>query len=169
MLTARIKIGNGAEVDTRTYGLVYLDSDKVVGAVSKGFESTSYPEEPGEHILPKTVDAAFDYKVKFFIDPTVPDGATPSLYTINKKIASFNARLYDYELDENEQPTNVKVFKKVTFYNDTKRHVIVGYPDEISEATEFWRDPSNQRNDIAVVEWTIHVKEPQLCKYDSAN
>ena len=67
MLTARIKIGDGEIKDTRDYGFVYLDSDKRVGADSKGFESTSYPEEEGEHIIPKTVDAAFDYNVKFFI------------------------------------------------------------------------------------------------------
>ena len=66
MITARINI-DGTIRDTQYYGLVYLDSDKVVGAPSKDFESTSYPEEEGEHIIPRTVDAAFDYKVKFFI------------------------------------------------------------------------------------------------------
>lgn len=66
MIRVRIKIGSGSIVDTAdTYGLVYLDSDKRVGAEQKEFEATSYPEEEGEHIIPKTVDAPFDYKAKF--------------------------------------------------------------------------------------------------------
>lgn len=151
MLTAKIKIGSGSVVDTQTYGLVYLDSDKVTGAPSKGFESTSYPEEEGEHIIPKTVDAAFDYKVKFFIQAT-------SLKDANQRISEFNASLYTKSGD-------VKTYKQVEFYNIYKRHKIVGYPSEISEATEFWRDMKNQVNDVVVVEWTIRVNKPGLCNF----
>ena len=68
MISVRVKIGSGSIVDTSsTYGLVYIDSDKRVGSPVKGFESTAYPDEEGEHIIPVTVDAPFDYKVKFFI------------------------------------------------------------------------------------------------------
>lgn len=151
MLTAKIKIGSGNVVDTQTYGLVYLDSDKVTGAPSKGFESTSYPEEEGEHIIPKTVDAAFDYKVKFFIQAT-------SLKDANQLISEFNASLYTKSGD-------VKTYKQVEFYNIYKRHKIVGYPSEISEATEFWRDMKNQVNDVVVVEWNIRVNKPGLCDF----
>lgn len=153
MLTARINI-DGTVRDSQYYGLVYLDSDKVTAAPSKGFESTSYPEEEGEHILPKTVDAAFDYKVKFFIQ-------ADSLENANKKIATFNRELYTPE-----QGSDVKTYKQVEFYNDYKRHKIVGYPHPIAEAQEFWRDKYNQVQDVVVVEWTIRVNKPSLCDFN---
>ena len=156
MLKVRLKIGDGAKYDTETqWGFIYLDSDKRVGPDSKGFESTSYPEEEGEHILPKTVDAAFDYKVKFFIQAT-------SLASANDKIAAFNAALFTPE-----SGSSVKTYKQVTFYNDYKRHKIVGYPSPISEATDFWRDTNNQVNDIVIIEWTIRVTQPSLCEYST--
>lgn len=153
MLRVRLKIGDGEVVDTTTYGLVYLDSDKRTGAPSKGFETTSYPEEEGEHIIPKTVDAAFDYTAKFFIQ-------ADSIEDANAKISAFNALLYT-------QPANsdVKTYKQVEFYNDYKRHKIVGYPQPIAEAEDFWRDPSDQLNDIVIVEWTIRVNKPSLCDF----
>lgn len=154
MITVRLKIGEGQIVDTQTLGLVYLDSDKRTGAPSKGFESTSYPEEEGEHIIPKTVDAAFDYKVKFFIQAT-------SLKNANDRIAEFNASLHTTP-DELGQ----KTYYQVEFYNDYKRHKIVGYPSEIAEATEFWRDRNNQVNDVVVVEWNIRVNKPSLCDFN---
>lgn len=140
-------------MDTQTLGLVYLDSDKRVGPDSKGFESTSYPEEEGEHIIPKTVDAAFDYTVKFFIQAT-------SLKDVNARIDEFNQSLYT-------KPANsdVKTYKQVEFYNDYKRHKIVGYPSEIPKAEDFWRDKNNQLNDVAVVEWKIRVTKPSLCDF----
>lgn len=162
MIKVRLQIGSGNVVDTEEqYGFIYLDSDKRLGAPSKGFESTSYPEEEGEHIIPKTVDAAFDYKVKFFIQ-------ADSLENANAKIATFNSALYDYVLDSNSVATSVKEYKQVTFYNDYKRHKIVGYPSEISEAEEFWRDRKNQVNDVVVVEWTIRVNKPSLCDFNLA-
>lgn len=151
MITVRLKIGDGAIRDTQEFGFVYLDSDKRVGAPSKGFESTSYPEEEGEHIIPKTVDAAFDYTVKFFIQ-------ADSLEDANQKITAFNESLYTKSGD-------VKTYKQVTFYNDYKRHKIVGYPAEISEAENFWRDKSNQVSDVVVVEWNIRVNKPSLCDF----
>lgn len=153
MLTARVKIGSGAITDTREYGLVYLDSDKVTGAPTKGFETTSYPEEEGEHILPKVVDAAFDYKVKFFIQAT-------SLKDANALVDEFNQSLYTQAAG-----SDVKEVKMVEFYNDYKRHKIVGYPKPISEATEFWRDRKSQVNDIVIVEWEIRVTKPSLCDF----
>lgn len=155
MIKVRLKIGNGEIVDTeQAYGLIYLDSDKRVGAPSKGFESTSYPEEEGEHILPVTVDAAFDYKVKFFVQGTTLENA-------NAKIAAFNASLHGTPNSLGE-----KEYYKVTFYNDYKRHKIVGYPSEISEAQDFWRDRTNQVNDVIVVEWTIRVNKPSECDFN---
>lgn len=155
MITVRLQIGSGQIKDTATeYGFIYLDSDKRTGAPSKGFESTSYPEEEGEHILPKTVDAAFDYKVKFFVQ-------ADSLVNANAKIAAFNTALHGTPSSSGE-----KEYYKVTFYNDYKRHKIVGYPSEIAEATEFWRDRKNQVNDVVVVEWNIRVVKPSECDFN---
>lgn len=151
MLTARIKIGEGEITDTREYGLVYLDSDKIFGSPIKEFEETSYPEQEGVNILPKSVDDAFDYKVKFFIQ-------ADSVESANVKITAFNSALFT-------QSGDIKTFKQVTFFNDYKHHKIVGYPKPISEATEFWRDPGNLLNDIVVAEWTIRVNQPSLCEF----
>lgn len=153
MLIVRLQIGDGQIIDTQEYGLVYLDSDKRTGAPNKGFEATAYPEEEGEHIIPKTVDAAFDYTVKFFIQADTLENA-------NEKIDAFNQLLHG-EPDEN----GLKEYYIVTFYNDYKRHKIVGYPSEISEATDFWRDRRNQVNDVVVVEWKIRVTKPSLCDF----
>lgn len=156
MLKAYLSINGGVKTDMETYGFIYLDSDKRVGADSKGFEKTAYPEEEGEHIIPKTVDDAFDYKAKFFIQSS-------SLDTVNDKIRALNAALYTQEQD-----SDVKTYYQVEFYNDTKRHKIVGYPKPIAEASEFWRDPNNQLNDIVIVEWTIRVTKPSLCNFTAA-
>lgn len=159
MLRVRIKIGDSQIVDTQDeYGFIYLDSDKRFAAPTKGFESSSYAEQEGENIIPETVDAPFDYKVKFFIQASTTDDA-------NKKIKAFNDDLYTKTGD-------IKTFKQVAFYNDYKRHKIVGYPQPISEATEFWQDgipvsdPRHKNiNDIVIVEWTIRVTKPSLCEY----
>ena len=153
MIRVRIKIGDGSVVDTQTYGLVYLDSDKRVGPDMREFEKTAYPEEEGEHILPKKTDAPFDYKAKFFIQAT-------SLNSANDLIKTFNEALYTQE-----QGSDLKVFKQVEFYNDYKRHKIVGYASPIAEATDFWRDPKNQVNDIVIVELNIRVTKPSLCDF----
>lgn len=156
MLTARIKIGeNGTVQDTQAFGLIYLDSDKRVGPESKGFEATSYPEEEGEHIIPKTVDAAFDYTVKFFVQ--APLG---NLSNANAVIKAFNQQLYTQESIGGE-----KQYHQVEFYNLYKRHKIVGYPSEISEATEFWHDKSGWQSDVVVVNWKIRVTQPSLCDF----
>lgn len=153
MITVRLKIGDGAIQDTRDFGLVYLDSDKRTAAPTKGFESTSYPEEEGEHIIPKTVDDAFDYMVKFFVQ-------ADSIQNAVAKIAAFNDSLFTQE-----EESDVKTYKLVEFYNDYKRHKIVGYPSPIDEPTEFWRDPDNQVNDVVIVEWKIRVNKPSLCDF----
>lgn len=154
MLTARIKIGNGDIVDTRDYGLVYLDSDKVVGAPIKGFEETTYPEQEGANVSVKTVDDAFDYTVKFFIRAT-------SLQNANAKIVAFNNLLFTQQ-----SGSDVKTYKQVYFYNDYKRHLIVGYPYPISEAKDFWRDPRGLVDDVVTVEWKIRVNKPSLCDFN---
>ena len=142
---------SGAIFDTMDYGLVYLDSDKRVGPDIKEYESTSYPEEEGEHIIPKTADAPFEYTAKFFIQ-------ADTLGSANDKIDAFNNLLFTKAGD-------VKTFKQITFFNDYKRHKIVGYPSPIANAETFWQDTTNQVNDVVVVELKIRVTKPSLCEY----
>lgn len=158
MISVEIQIGKGAKVDTYTqYGLCYLSSDHRFAAPSKGFETTKYPEEEGEHTDGKTVDDAFDYKVKFLVGAT--DG---ELKNANTLIANFNEALYEKEMEDSD----VKTFKQVTFYNPYKKVKIVGYPNPISEATSFWRDKFGQVADAVQVEFTIRVTKPSLCDFD---
>ena len=164
MIRVRLKIGTGEgdPVYTDTaYGLIYLDSDKRTGSPVKSYETTSYPEEEGEHILPKTVDDAFDYKVKFFINPVHQGGNPVTIQNANTTITAFNDLILPLD-----QETGQRTVNQVTFYNDYKRHKIVGYPQPIAEATEFWRDKRSQVNDIVVVEWTIRVTKPSLCDFN---
>lgn len=154
MLRAKIRIGTGDIKDSTEWGLVYLDSDKRVGAPQKPFETTAYPEEEGKHILPKTVDDAFDYKVTLYV-------RADTLENVNAKIKAFNAALHS-----EPSSTGLKTYEKVEFYNLTKRHKIVGYPQEIPEATQFWRDPRGQVGDVAVVEWIIQVNKPSECNFN---
>lgn len=153
MIKARIKIGEGDVYDTTDkFGFVYISGDKIFSAPIKDFEKTSYPEQPGVNILPKTVDDGFEYKVVFFIK-------TDNVTRANKKIADFNSSLYTQE-------EFVKTFKQVTFYDDYKGVKIVGYPKPISDATEFWRDTKGKQADIVCVEFVIHVNNPSLCDFN---
>lgn len=82
------------------------------------------------------------------------------LENANAKIAAFNRALYD---EENQ----IRSYKQITFYNDYKRVKIVGYPQPISEATEFWRDKKGKLHDCVQVEWTIRVNDPTLCDFST--
>lgn len=155
MLTARIKIGDGSIQDSQVHGLVFLSSDSRLAPDSKDFDVTAYPEQEGENLSPKTVDAPFDYKVKFYIK------AEGRLENANQKVAAFNALLYDQD-----HVGGVKTYKQVEFYNDYKKVLIVGYPKPIATPTKFWRDSSGETHDVVVVEWTIRVNKPSLCDFN---
>lgn len=159
MIRARIQIGDGDIVDTfDEYGLCYLSADNRFEADTKGFETTSYPEEDGEHTDAKTVMAAFDYKVKFLVRAMNAD-----LNNANALVANFNRAIYDKSpvLD-----SDVRIYKTITFYNDYKRVKIVGIPKPISTPKSFWRDTQGHEADAAVVELTIRVTKPNLCDFD---
>lgn len=157
MINGRLKIGTGVLKDIfAEWGLIYVSSDNRFEAPTKGFVSTSYAEEAGEHIDPRTMPAAFDYKVKFLV--MAPN---QNLANANVKIAAFNRALYDIAT------TNLRTYKQVTFYNDYKRVKIVGYPQPIEEATEFWRDKKGKQHDCVQVEWTIRVNDPTLCDFST--
>lgn len=155
MLHVRLQIGDGEIKDTQEWGMVYLNSDYVAGPPSKGFESTAYPEEEGEHILAETVDDAFDYEVSFFVQPS-------SSQTANQLIAAFNEAMIS------SSDGDVKQVSRVTFYNDHRRVKIVGYPKPISEAEKLWRDVNDYLYDVYSVKWTIRVTEPSLCNFKAA-
>lgn len=155
MITVRLQIADGDIKDTALeYGLVYLEADSRLAAPIKAFEKSTYAEQPGSNLDPKTVDDEFDYKVKFFVK------ANGDLDNANAVVSNFNALLYTENTD------NVKAFKRVAFYNDYKNVKIVGYPSPISEATEFWRDSMGRQADVVCVEWTIHVNNPTLCDFN---
>lgn len=156
MIRTRLQIGDGEVLDTYTeYGLIYLDADERLAPPTKGFEKTAYAEEEGEHIDPKTVDDAFDYKAKFLVQAKNSD-----LENANVIIRDFNKRLYTQDED-----SDVKTFHRIAFYNDYNRVKIVGYPQSISEATDFWRDKHGNVFDAVQVELTIRVTKPSLCNF----
>lgn len=154
MIKVRLRIGEGKILDTVDgYGLVYVNADNRFAPPTKEMERTTYPEDEGEHIIPKTVDDAFDYKSTWFVK------ADGSLDNANAVIARFNSLLYTQDGD-------IKTFKQVSFYNDYKKVKIVGIPSPISEAKEFWRDASGKQHDVVCVEWTIRVTKPSLCDFN---
>ena len=72
MIRLRLQIGDGEILDTIDgYVLVYVSADKRFAAPLKSRETTSYPEEEGEHTSSKSVDDAFDYKVTWFVKANV--------------------------------------------------------------------------------------------------
>ncbi len=155
MIKVRLKIGSGTLKDTIAgWKLWYVSADHRFGAEAKDFETTTYPEKEGENILPKTVDAPFDYKVKFYIK------AEGALENANSVIKAFNDALYT------KDSAGVKTFNQVEFYNDYKKVKIVGYPKPIALATDFWRDSTGEAHDVVVVEWVIRVNKPSLCNFD---
>lgn len=155
MIKVRIQIDGGEIKDTASeYGLVYLESDNRFNSPIKAFEKTSYAEQPGFNIDPRTVDDGFEYKVRFFIQ------ANGNLENANAVLAAFNSLLYSQDAD------GVKTFKQVAFYNDYKKVKIVGYPSPISDATDFWRDSKGNVADVVCVEFIINVNEPALCDFN---
>ena len=155
MIKVRLQIAGEEIKDTASeYGLVYLEADSIFAAPVKGFEKSSYPEQPGTNLDPKTGDDEFEYKVKFFVK------ADGELENANEKIEAFNSLLYTKDAN------NIKTFKQVTFYNDYKKVKIVGYPSPIKEATDFWRDSRGKQADVVCVEWTIMVNDPTLCDFN---
>lgn len=154
MIRVRLQIGDGNVLDTIDgYRLIYVSSDHRFEAPIKEFDKTSYPEQEGENIIPKSVSDAFDYKVTWFIK------ADGDLGNANRVIKGFNSLLYTTN-------GNIKTFKQVVFHNDYKKVKIVGTPSLIQEATEFWRDANGKQHDVVCVEWTIRVSKPRLCDFN---
>jgi hypothetical protein len=157
MIRVRIKIGDGAIEDTFTaHKLIYMDADNRTEAPIKKRDVTSYAEQAGENTDPRTVQDAFDYKVRFIID-----GQNTNLANVNAIIAAFNKKLYT-------QPANsdIRTYKEVAFYNDFKRVKIVGLPEPIAEPKEMKR--SRNGFDFAEIELVIHVSDPTKCNFEKS-
>ncbi len=157
MITARIQIANDAITDTfKRYGLIYLSSDNRMEAPIKKRDTTSYAEEAGEHIDPRTVQDVFDYKVNFLIECPNKD-----LDNANAKIATFNKALYVQAKD-----SDIRTYKEITFYDDYKRVKIVGLAEPIAEPAKLYRRQNGRVMDCAQVELIIHVSDPTKCDFN---
>lgn len=153
MINVRIKIGEGEIEDTfDAHKLIYMSSDHRTEAPIKARDTTSYAEEAGNHIDPRTVQDTFDYKVIFVID-----GQDSDINSVNAIIAAFNSKLYT-------QTDDIRTYKEVTFYNDFKRVKIVGLPEPVAECKEFKK--SKNGYEFAQVEFTIHVNDPSKCDFN---
>lgn len=157
MITARIQIGDGQILDTyEGYGLIYKESDTRMEAPIKSRDTTSYVEEAGEHIDPRTVQDAFDYKVQFIVE-----APNKNLQNANAKIAAFNMSLYTQATD-----SDIRTYKEVVFYDDYKRVKIVGLPEPIAEPEEFYRRQNGNAMDCVVGVLTIRVSDPTKCDFN---
>lgn len=153
MINVRLQIEDGKILDTfDAYGLIYKESDNRTEAPIKARESSSYAEEAGEHIDPRTLQDAFDYKVKFIL-------LTPhkNLKNANVAIDKFNKLLYTQQAD-----SDVRIYKEVAFFNDFKHVKIVGLPEPIAQPTNFYPG----REDCTEVEFVIRVSDPTKCDFN---
>lgn len=156
MIGSRIQIGDGAIEDTfAAYKLIYMGSDHRTEAPIKKRDVTTYVEQAGDNTDPRTVQDAFDYKVRFIID-----GQNTYLSSVNAIVAAFNKKLYTQETG-----SDIRTYKEVTFYNDFKRVKIVGLPEPIAEPKEMKR--SRHGYDFAEVEFIIHVTDPTKCEFNT--
>ncbi len=157
MINVRIKIGDGAIEDTFTaHKLIYIDADNRTEAPIKKRDVSSYVEQAGDNTDPRTVQDAFDYKAQFIID-----GQDKDLKRVNSIIAAFNKKLYTQE-----EGSDIRVYKEVTFYNDFKPHKIVGLPEPIPECKEFKK--SKNGYEFAQMELVIHVSDPTKCNFEAS-
>lgn len=157
MIRGRIQIGGGEILDTFDgWGFIYMDADERTEAPIKKRETTSYAEEAGEYLDPRTVQDAFDYKVKFLIE--CPNR---NLENANAKIAAFNSALYTTSYN-----SDIRTYKEVTFYNDYNRVKIVGFPEPIAQPTDFFRRQDGSALDCAQVELKIRVSDPKKCDFN---
>lgn len=158
MIRVRLQIEDGNILDTYdAYGLIYLSSDHRFAAPTKGFATSTYAEQAGENIDPRTVDDAFDYAARFLVE-----APNRNLVNANAKIKTFNEYMYTQTVN-----TDIKTFRTFTFYNDYKRVKIVGIPQPIAEVDkdDFFRDKYGNVHDAVVVELKLRVTNPALCNF----
>ena len=159
MIKVRLQIEDGTIEDTyEKWGFIYMDADERTAPDEKKPDSTSYAEEAGEHQDSRRVADAFDYTARFLIE-----APNRNLVNANSKIAAFNTAIR-----ESKNGTDVKRAKEVTFYNDFNRVKIVGYPEQITVPTDFYRRQDGSVMDCAQFELKIRVSDPRKCEFDLA-
>lgn len=158
MIRSKIQI-EGEEVQDfyEAYGFIYMDADERTAPDEHACEVSTYAEQAGENIDPRTVDAPFDYTVKFLVEAPNKD-----LENVNAKIAAFNDAIREWVGDG----TDVKRKREIVFYNLLNRVKIVGFPDLIAEPTEVYHSNRYGELDFAVVELKIHVSAPGACDFN---
>lgn len=137
------------------WGFIYIESDKRTAPPEKKRETTTYAEQEGENVDPRTVDDVFDYKVKFLIE--CPNY---NIDNANRKIKAFNDAIRSVD-----PQTGIKTCRRITLWNYYKRVKITGIPEIIAEPTEFYRDNRGQQLDCVLFELTIHVDKPSDCDF----
>lgn len=156
MIKSLIKIGNADVADFFSkFGFIYVDADERTAPDEKESESTSYAEEDGEHLDPRTVYAPFDYTAKFLIEAPNKD-----LDNVNAKIRAFNDAIRVVS-----SSSDVRRKVQVEFFNLLNRVKIVGYPNLIASPSEVYHSNRYGELDFAIVELKIHVSQPQLCDF----
>ena len=159
MMRADIQIENGERQDTRdAFGLIYLSSDKRLAAPVRAYEAVSYAEEAGEHIDPRTVEDAFDFKITFVTE--VLTNQIESGLHVNTRIARLNDALF-----VRQKNSDILQARQTTIYDLTKHRKITGYPIWISEPRDEDIFYSNNQ-ELAVIELTLRVNDPKLCDFD---
>lgn len=157
LIPSRIQIGDGPVEDFfKKFGFIYMDADPRTEAPIKARTTTSYAEEAGEHVDPRTVPDAFDYTAKFLIEAPNRD-----FTNANAKIAAFNKALYSVE-----RGSDIRRYKQITFYNDHQRVKIVGIPEPIAQPTDFYRRSNGSAMDCVQVELKIRVADPTKCDFN---
>ena len=153
MATIELAIDGGAAVDMEeVYGLRYIGSDNRFGAPIREMAVSKYAEEAGEHTDRRTVEEAFDYKIRFVIE------AVPGRLTgVNYRIAQLNNAMRKVAAGGGQ----VVTFRRWTLYNGHKGVRISGIPRPIEEVERWWRDGM----ECAVVELTIHADRPGECSF----
>lgn len=161
MMRADIQIEGGARQDTRdAFGFIYLDSDNRFAAPTREYKATTYAEEPGEHLDPRTVEGAFDFRIALATE--VFASQIESGVHVNTRVAALNDAMF-----AKAAGSDIMTARQVTVYDLTKHRKITGYPKRISEPREddvFYYD--NQ--EFAVVELVLRVTDPNLCDFDHA-
>lgn len=158
-MRADIQIENGQRQDTRdAFGFIYLESDKWLAAPTRAYAATSYAEQAGENIDPRTVEEAFDFKITFVAEVT--GGQIKNGLHVNTRIAALNDAMFSKAAD-----SDILTARQVTIYDLTKHRKIVGYPKRIPEPKDDDIFFSNNQ-ELAVIELVLRVTNPNLCDFD---
>ena len=159
MMRADIQIEDGQPQDTRdAFGFIYLSSDKYLAAPTRAYEATSYAEQAGENIDPRTTEEAFDFKIALATE--VFAGQIQNGVHVNTRVARLNDAMFIKSAN-----SDIMTARQVTIYDITKHRKIVGYPKRISEPRDEDIFYSNNQ-EFAVVELTLRVTNPKLCDFD---